>query len=91
MQEVRLALLDSFPVGLLVDAPWVSLLPEEVVGARFATQVLPGDPVRTKRTTGLGFEITSNGVEHVAITQSGEIVTETEGKGPVGTVGEQIV
>ncbi len=47
--------------------------------------------MRTKRTTGLGFEITSNGVEHVAITQSGEIVTETEGKGPVGTVGEQIV
>ncbi len=60
-------------------------------GSEIATQVLPGDPVRTKRTTGLGFEITGNGVEHVAITPSGEIVTETEGKVPVGTVGEHIV
>lgn len=60
-------------------------------GSEIATQMLPGDPVRTKRTTGLAFEITSNGVEHIAITPSGEIVTETEGKVPVGTVGEHIV
>lgn len=60
-------------------------------GSAVATQMLPGDPVRTKRTTGLAFEITSNGVEHVAITPSGETVTETDGKVPVGTVGEHIV
>ncbi len=60
-------------------------------GSEIATQMLPGDPVRTKRTTGLAFEITTNGVEHVAITPSGETVTETDGKVPVGTVGEHIV
>ena len=60
-------------------------------GSEIATQMLPGDPVGTKRTIGLAFEITSNGVEHVAITPSGETVTETDGKVPVGTVGEHIV
>lgn len=60
-------------------------------GSEIATQMLPGDPVRTKRTTGLAFEITGNGVEHVAITPSGEIVTKTNGKVPAGTVGEHIV
>ena len=60
-------------------------------GSEIATQMLPGDPVHTKRKAGLAFEITSNGVEHVAITPSGETVTETNGKVPVGTVGEHIV
>lgn len=60
-------------------------------GSEIATQTIPGDPQRTKRTTGLSFEITSNGVEYIAITPSGETISETDGKLPVGTVGEHIV
>ena len=60
-------------------------------GSEITAQILPGDPQRTKRTTGLAFEITSGGVEYVAITPSGETVSETDGKLPVGTVGEYIV
>ena len=80
----------SDPLAFEASGTRITLLNVED-GSEIATQTLPGDPQRTKRTTGLSFEITSNGVEYVAITPSGETVSETDGKLPVGTVGERIV
>ncbi|MBF9336832.1 hypothetical protein G3N30_11595 [Microbacterium lacticum] len=65
-------------------------------GSEIAAQALPGE--KTKRTTGLAFETPGDGITaapsdiaRIAITPTGEVVTETEGKVPVGTVGEHIV
>lgn len=65
-------------------------------GSEIATQVLPGE--NTKRANGLVFETPGDGVTaspsdiaRIAITPSGEVVAETDGKLPVGTVGEHII
>src|SRR5690606_12900925 len=58
-------------------------------GSEIATQTIPGESV--KRTVGLAFEVAGNGIDHVAISATGEKVTSEGGKVPGATVGEHII